>query len=1048
MEQTNTRSRFVLIIIVTALLVWSFQAWGIKLGQDLEGGTTLRFSLDIEGGIEAGRLDPMTPSQREVFVDSVIEVIEKRINAHGVAEITLTPVGENKFEISLPTGMETESIVEVVTTLGNLQFRIEVLPQYNFDADDNPKRTKVWTGTEQEFNDFKAREFQAWKDAKSRGVQYKSSDPRFYIVKNAAYPGTEVGHFHVLEQPPKQFRFDGKMLKNPRVGQDQFGKAVVNFDVKGKYQNEFGQWTEQNIALPMAIVLNEEYDTAPRINSKLTDNVQITLGETNFEEAEKKARALATVLETGALDIRPKLESRATMGASLAGQSRDRGILAVLVAFGLVLIFMMVYYRGAGIVANIALLLNLVLLVGFLAFFQAVLTLPGIAGIVLTVGMAVDANILINERIREERRAGRTLRRALSEGYARALSAIIDANVTSVITAIFLYAYGSGTIKGFAVTLGIGLLVSMFTAIFVTRTIFEWRLRQGGLQKLGTYGSKTIPTISWLALRRMFAPISVILVVIGLAIFAMTERNTLYDVDFTGGYKLQIQTKDALTVDEVKQRLATQVRKVEVSDEVETEDGIETRKFADELGPYDDAQVLEVIGKRPSVEITVQALFDDIPDDQREQMEPVRARQFEQYVGSVFDAELLPHWLLSEPVKYTKTGDDDPLANVDGAQTFAVAFDDPADVLTAADLRDLLETKFPYFTYQGSKRSRNDPANITGLVRTVEVRDGESPAPGLKAFDVWFKSRQDDSDSFEISDRLMKNLGEFMGGKEFRDLLKERLGEGGGDTSKLGLSRPFPSQDQIGSAPAERAKNNAIIALLLSLIGIIIYIAIRFNSRAMGFAAVFCLFHDVAICLGLVALANSLGLVDAKINLAMVAAFLTLVGYSVNDTVVIFDRIRENRGKNPRITPEVIDLSINQTLARTIRTSLTFLLVCLALFGLNLGQRNVLEGFAFLLILGSIIGTYSTIAIASPLLLYLPWLWERIKGIAPNNDLVTKCAQSAALLLALPVAAILWAVWGLAFVVIALIAGLVMFPMWAMGEELTGERKSEVAPAR
>ena len=159
------------------------------------------------------------------------------------------------------------------------------------------------------------------------------------------------------------------------------------------------------------------------------------------------------------------------MGPSLAGQSRDRGIQAVIVAFLLVLIFMIVYYRTSGMVANVALLLNLVLLVGFMAFFQAVLTLPGIAGIVLTVGMAVDANILINERIREERRGGRSLARAVAEGYDRALSAIVDANVTSLITAIFLYNFGSGPVRGFSITLGLGILTSVFTAIYVTRLI-------------------------------------------------------------------------------------------------------------------------------------------------------------------------------------------------------------------------------------------------------------------------------------------------------------------------------------------------------------------------------------------------------------------------------------------------------------------------------------------------------------------------------------------------------------------------------------------------
>ena len=262
---------------------------------------------------------------------------------------------------------------------------------------------------------------------------------------------------------------------------------------------------------------------------------------------------------------------------------------------------------------------------------------------------------------------------------------------------------------------------------------------------------------------------------------------------------------------------------------------------------------------------------------------------------------------------------------------------------------------------------------------------------------------------------------------------------------EIELSKAFPSEDHIGSSVAERLKNDAIVALILSLIGIIIYIAVRFQSRAMGFAAVICLFHDVAITLGLVAIFNQLGIVDAKINLAMVAAFLTLVGYSVNDTVVVFDRIRENRGKRPTIDEALINLSVNQTLARTIRTTATFLLVCIALFGFNYGQRNVLEGFAFLLILGSIIGTYSTVAISTPLLLYLPWLWKRIAGYAPDGKIVSACATNVATIILTPLASVAWAVWALLFALGAFVAGIVLFVPWALGGDDPYKRKAATA---
>jgi preprotein translocase SecF subunit len=278
-----------------------------------------------------------------------------------------------------------------------------------------------------------------------------------------------------------------------------------------------------------------------------------------------------------------------------------------------------------------------------------------------------------------------------------------------------------------------------------------------------------------------------------------------------------------------------------------------------------------------------------------------------------------------------------------------------------------------------------------------------------------------------------KDLEQWLGSREFRAALARELpNASAADLDEVALSQPFPSQDQISPSVAERLKNDAMIALLLSFLGIIVYVALRFRSRSMGIASVLCLFHDVVVTAGVVAVVNSLGLVDARINLTMVAAFLTLVGLSINDTVVIYDRIRENRGQRTLITSEIIDLSINQTFGRTLKTITTILLVCCSLFFFNYGQRNVLEGFAFCLIVGSFVGTYSTVAIAAPLLLYLPWLWARIRGLAPSNRLVAMCADHWSLTLLLPVALALWAVWALAFGLYAFAVGLLLFTPWAL----------------
>ncbi len=487
MEQSNITPRALIIVAITALLVWAYTSMGIKFGQDLKGGTTLRFSLDIDGAKAAGLVDNETPNDK--IVEDTIKIIQERIDKYGLAEIQLTQYGDNKFLVSLPAdaGTQPDAVVKVISQLGDLKFRIEVRPDAQYaGGPDNPPpaRTGLWKGTEEEFTQFKQNEIARWRTARDRGelATFKTTRPEYMLVKKAKIPGpgntTTVPdgsadwHFAIVESGSGPVNFDGGILTNPSVGENpNTGMPVVLYEVRNEYQNDFGKWTGANVGLPMAIVLNNEFHSAPIINERLTKNVQISLGQGSKKALREEAKTLATVLQTGSLKIQPVLEAKNVMGPSLAGKSRDRGVQAVLVAFLLVLVFMVVYYRTSGMVANVALLLNLVLLVGFMAFFQAVLTLPGIAGIVLTVGMAVDANVLIFERIREELAIGNSPQMSINAGYDKAFSTIADANVTTLIAAIVLFSFGTGPIKGFAVTLSLGIATSMFTAITGTRAI-------------------------------------------------------------------------------------------------------------------------------------------------------------------------------------------------------------------------------------------------------------------------------------------------------------------------------------------------------------------------------------------------------------------------------------------------------------------------------------------------------------------------------------------------------------------------------------------------
>ena len=1054
MKQINVTGRFITILVVTVLAVLFYEQRGLKLAQDLRGGTSLRFWMDIPKARAEGRVSGQDDA---TVVADTLRVIDQRINASGLAEIELVELGENRFEINLPSGNDgdIDQIVSLVTTLGDLQFRVEVLPDELYRRDGQASAWKrqrfgVWTGTQEEFTAFKEAEVKAWQAAQAAGTAYTPSRPPYRVVPRQGAPA-EAGAFAfaVVEDPASaDERFDGAILENPAVSKDDEGRPVTVFDVKNKFRGSFESWTGRNVQLPMAIILNGEHVMAPFINQPLSDNVQVTLGATSMDDARKQAEELKTTLQTGSLKLRPVLEARTKVGARLAGESRDRGVLATLVALGLVLVFMLVYYRWMGVVANVALILNLVLLIGALAFADAALSLPGIAGIVLTLGVAVDANILINERIREERALGRNLHRALDEGYSRALTTIVDSNMTSIITAVFLYAYGSGAIRGFAVSLVLGLLISMFTAIFVTRAIFEWQIKRGSLREFKVTGSGKVPTFAWMANRTWMVPLSVLLVVGGIFLFATTDRLTLYDIDFTGGQKVQMRFAGPVTVDEVKQGLRGAPVEVEVASSYFDQDKVlQMRRQKVAVGPLDGAEVFTVGDGGDAIELKVQRATDRADLGPEEEEQALRG-----FLAQRFAGRLLPAWQ-SAPARRIPTAPapegnagapaapaDPALAAVAGGITTDVAFVDPRARLTPALLESVLSKDFPHYVHDGKRRA----VAVADMKRSVVVRPSAQQGTGVvRRFDVWVKTSTKDGTTSEDADpeRFGKDLEQWLGSGAFRAAVARELGLADArEAEDVALSQPLPSQDQISASVAQRLKNDALLALSLSLLGIIVYVALRFRSRAMGLASVLCLFHDVAVTAGVVALVNALGLVDARINLTMVAAFLTLVGLSINDTVVIYDRIRENRGRAPTITTAMIDLSLNQTFGRTLKTITTILLVCFALFFFNVGQRNVLEGFAFCLIVGSFVGTYSSIAIAAPLLLFLPWAWTRVKGLAPKGALVGACAARWVLMPLLPVALVAWLLWAVAFSAYAFVVGLLLFTPWA----LSG--KAEEAP--
>ena len=529
-----------------------------------------------------------------------------------------------------------------------------------------------------------------------------------------------------------------------------------------------------------------------------------------------------------------------------------------------------------------ALALNIVLIFGALAYFDATLTLPGIAGIVLTIGMAVDANVLIFERIREELRHGRTVKSAIDAGFGKALSSVLDANVTTLIAALFLFQFGTGPIRGFAVTLSIGILASLFTAIFVSRWLFDLCCRAAGGSSACRsrpladprslpWSSFATPNIDFMKYRRFFVVgrRSVLLVIGIVAVFVPGKLNL--GIDFAGGTQLDLKFARAAGDRRAARRWSPRpgISDAQIQRFGEAEDNEVIDQDADRRGQR-GGQPRSSSSRRSTGATTADA-----------------AGRFDLNRGGV---DGLSDLLLRARPRRARGSDDEAAAGRHYDEVAAAIIERAPRA--GADRR-------------AGSRSRRLPESVPATARR---RCASSAALG----------------SFAV----------------------------------LGAENVGP---QIGA----ELRQKGILAVVLSLIGMLVYIWFRFELR-FGIGALVAVIHDVLIVLGLFALAGY------EFNLTTIAAFLTLVGYSVNDTVVVFDRVRENLRRSRRQPlVEVMNVSLNQTLSRTVLTSGTTLLAlgCLLVLG-----GDVLRGFAFILTLGVIVGTYSSIYVASPFAL----LWENV----------------------------------------------------------------------
>ncbi|MDP7035109.1 MAG: protein translocase subunit SecD [Planctomycetota bacterium] len=965
------------------------EVFKIHLGLDLSGGTELVY-----------RIDPKKLPKNETLqkvVEDARRVMENRINSSGLIKEPMVAIqGDDQILVQLPgvSDQEAQTIKRVLEQVGSLEWRMVSLQEKD-------ERAK----------------YDQFKEGKNPG--YKPPAGTRWIPSTPDINGSsQLDRLIEWSENPKKF-FTGEQLQSVGLTTDHRTlKQVPSFQFKTKYHGLFASFTgdPKHTGRPMAIIYNQKVKSAPVIEQKIPGGAGIITGMDPEE-----ARDLKVVLSAGRLSVKPEPIKENTVGPTLGDDSINKGREAMLVGFGLVILFMALYYRIAGLVAVASLIINLLLMYAGLVLGGATLTLPGIAGVILTVGMSVDANIIVFERIREERIRGKSLAQAIRSGFERAMVTILDANITTLLTAGILYWVGSGPVQGFAVTLSLGILCSMFTALFVTRTILVALVNGGIMKEFGTGRLFSNSAFSLLSKRQAAAFISIGAIIAGLTIFVQRGDSNL-GIDLKGGALVHFRLGSAVDVSEVRQiivkgfedesspskamiqgfdraevqRVKTQgfddppgkgrafaVKTAGLSKEKllslndtlrQRSQIVETNRInarGDELGALErESAILNDLieqinllqkvseidekiatGKGAKIELDQQRqnLLRDqkLPNTDRLTAEYLRA-----FLLHYFNKKLVPEGITSGFRE--KTGDQGTFRF-----SFNLRFLNPVTSdLVWDNLRVNKEGQPALFGNTNNQNNNSKQVKLYPLDPSGKVITNADPTAMFEQFSLDFPL----SGTSATDTALELAVVEQQVRKRIRKLRNSE------EAIVSYLSEPFTSTTNITGVVAKRQKQDATVAIIGALFVILIYIGFRFQWR-FGVAAIVALSHDVLITLGCIAIFAQTGLVDVEINLPIIAALLTIVGYSLNDTIVLFDRIRENlTSQTGDAYIEVLNKSINQTLSRTVFTSFTTFLVVAILFGVNYGYGSVMEGFGFALIVGVVAGTYSSIFIATPVL--------------------------------------------------------------------------------
>ncbi|MDD7553120.1 MAG: protein translocase subunit SecDF, partial [Candidatus Cryptobacteroides sp.] len=822
-----------------------------------------------------GRIDPETTDEQvitvlreeaESAVSNSFNVLRNRIDRFGVTQPSIQKIGNTgRILVELPGVKEPERVRKLLQGTASLEFwttytESEIAPYLReanallaqLEADDEPAVEAEQSAE----GDIVAEELKAQDSEDADLEAYRKANPLFAVLSPSGFRDNACIGFATaadtalvnkyLSRPevaaifPAEFRpmwgvkpseyvpgdnvyelvaikassrdgkapLDGGSVTDARVeyNERQGGEPSVSMTMNADGASTWARLTKENVGRQIAIVLDGTVYSYPNVLNEITGGVSSITGHFTIEEATD----LTNVLKSGKLPAPATIVQEQVVGPSLGAASIRAGLISFLIAFILVLIYMIFFYKGAGVAADIALLTNVVLLFGVLAAFGAVLTLPGIAGLVLTLGMAVDANVIIYERVKEELKAGKGLGKAIHDGYANAYSAIIDGQVTTLLTGLVLFFFGSGPIKGFATTLIIGIITSVLTSIFITRIIFDDRVARGKSISFETNITKNFlkgTKIDFLGGRKWSYIVSGALIVISLC--SIFIKGFTYGVDFTGGRTYVVRFDKPVTAEEVREA-ASKVFDLAASEQGLSGTSVEVKQF----------------GGDSQMKITTSYKYED--------------------ESTTVDAEI--EGMLFEAMK---------------------GFFDEG--LTLSDFTSTLD-------------------NPNGII----------------------------------------------------------------------------SSDKVGASIANDIKRNAVISIILALIVIFAYIAFRFKGWAWGLGGVVSLAHTAIIIIGFFSLFSGILPFNLDVDQTFIAAILTIIGYAINDNVVIFDRIRENLGLHPNDDfKQTVNKSLNATLTRTVNTSVSTLLpmLAIAIFG---GES--IRGLSVALCVGILIGTYASIMIGTPIM--------------------------------------------------------------------------------